>query len=1014
MVEENINIKFKANTSQINKILRQLQVLQTRIKNLSKDMTKFNGALKNIGSRFATVNKKTSGLTKRFQSQGKMIKTTRKAVSRLNSEYRKVNKTTKSGTAASNKMGSSIGLTGFQFGFLGGMALLAGDRLKTFFVDIVRTGVEDLGAMNRAVVQSGINLEGFLGGSLGEFDAVSDRIKNLQDDFGEFTRAEVAQAFEQIGRAVGDEVSVDDIEEITESLLKIARIDKTGGAGLAKTAVDLKRVMTQFGISAEGLDEFLDKMVNTNQQGAIELNQLVSSLGFAGAQAQRFGVDINETLALTGFVFEKSGRKAGAAGRTFGNILDKLASTAVGTNPVLKGLGINILDSAGDFNKFSTILEESRVVFARLKAEGKGQIFESALLEEFGFDKTAARGFLSLVQATDEELQNLIKGVKKEGTADLLNEAIGAGADIKLKTFENSIRNLKGEFAVGLIPAIEAFTAAIKEFTNDKEFIAILKEFGVGIGGTLTAALQVAVPIIKVFTNLLKGNAPVVHALATATVVLGAALLGLGTIFLTLGAFFSLVRIHENLIKRSKDTATATNFAARAYARLINVVKGVGGALKSLATKLAKVGIKGLKTVATTITKNLIPSFQQLFTTIRGAIFAPVINALKGLVAQFAAFGASAGAFFGSAFSTISAAFVSGGVALRNALIRLGVIFFFAGGAAGAIFGSAFTAASSAVMGAGRWIVAALARILFAFGIGGSLAGLGFGLSFTGTSSVAMARPGWIARVIASIGTKLSLGAAAIGAFFGGIFTAVSGGIMAAAGWVKALILRLALFLGIGGSGAGVTFASGFITTSSLTMARGGWIARIMARLGGIFGISGAAMGTAFGTAFGVAAALALVTIILSGIDIMIEAISGGSPLRSITEGILGKGKGFSVRDAIGIPQQGTSLIGSAIGRPLTPEEAAAQQQRQQDFGQGGLFGTGFKIPGGQNITRPQSSLGPSTTNSNNVVNNDIVINPNIVFNNNVDFDKEDFIREINEEIAKDLQDRLGGQFNFG
>ncbi len=1014
MVEENINIKFKANTSQITKILRQLRVLQTRIKNLSKDMTKFNSALKNVGSRFSTVNKKTAGLTKKFQSQGKMIKTTRKAVSRLNQEYRKVNKTTKSGTAASNKMGSSIGLTGFQFGFLGGMALLAGDRLKTFFVDIVRTGVEDLGAMNRAVVQSGINIEGFLGGSLGEFDAVSDRIKGLQDDFGEFTRAEVAQAFEQIGRAVGEEVSVDDIEEITESLLKIARIDKTGGAGLAKTAVDLKRVMTQFGISAAGLDEFLDKMVNTNQQGAIELNQLVSSLGFAGAQAQRFGVDINETLALTGFVFEKSGRKAGAAGRTFGNILDKLASTAVGTNPVLKGLGINILDSAGNFNQFSKIIEESRVVFARLKAEGKGQIFESALLEEFGFDKTAARGFLSLVQATKEELAALVTEVEKQGTADLLTQAIGEGADIKLKTFENSIRNLKGEFAVGLIPAVEAFTAAVKEFTSDKEFIAILKEFGTGIGNTLTAALNVAVPIIKLFTDLLKNNAPVVHALATATVVLGAALLGLGTIFLTLGAFFSLVRIHENLIKRSKDTATATNFAARAYSRLITKVKEVGAEMLKLAKRIGKLGLDGLKGIAKVISKTLIPQFQQLFTTIRGATFAPIINALKGLVARFAVFGAGAGALFGGAFSSASAAIIGGGRALLGVLAKLAGVFFFAGGVAGALFGSAWTIASGAVMGALGWLSNLFVRLALAMGFGGSLSGLGFGLSFTGTSGATMKQGGWLTSVITSIGTKLSIAAAAIGAFFGGIFTAVSGGIMAAGAWIKRIILRLGLLLGIGGGITGITFATAFTATSSLGMTKAGWIARVTAKLGALMGVSGAAVGTAFGVAFGVAAALALVTIILSGIDVMIEAISGGSPLRSITESILGKGKGFSVRDAIGIPQQGTSLFQSATGQGLSPEEAAAQRQRQNDFGQGGLFGTGFKIPGGSNIARPQASLTPSVNNSNNVINNDIVINPNIVFNNSVDFDKEEFIKEINEEMAADLQKKFGGLFTLG
>ena len=572
MVEENINIKFRANAAQLTKIIKQLKTLQTKINSLSKNMTKFNTTLKRVGDRFGTTTKKSSALNKQFRKQDKEIKAIRKSLERLTGSHRKYAGASKKATTQTGRMGSSIGLTGFQFGFLGGMALLAGDRLKTFFVDIVRDGIEDLENMNRAIVQSGINLQAFLGGNFDEFDAVSDRIKDIQDDFGEFTTGEVASAFEQIGRAVGENVSIEDIEAITRQLLTISRIDKTAGPGLAKVAVDMKRVMTQFGITADGLDQFVDKLVNTNQQGAIELGQLVSSLGFAGAQAQRFGVGLNETLALTGFVFEKSGRKAGAAGRTFGNILDKLASTQVATNQTLKDMGIHILDASGNFNEFNVIVDQSRRAFAKLKSEGKGQIFESALLEEFGFDKTAARGYLSLVQAEKSEIDALIREVEKEGTATILSAAIGEGAGVKLKTFENEIRNLKLEFAVGLVPALQSFTEAVKEFTGDKEFVRVLQEFSAGMGETIKSILDVAVPILKFFGDILKSNTPLVKALAAATVVLTGALTGLGVIFLVLGAMFSMIRIHENLIIRGTANATSTNFLARAYARLVGAM----------------------------------------------------------------------------------------------------------------------------------------------------------------------------------------------------------------------------------------------------------------------------------------------------------------------------------------------------------------------------------------------------------------------------------------------------------
>lgn len=567
-----INVKFTVSAGALKRMFEQLRRLQTKIRTMSKGMTQLNTNFKRLGARFDTTNNKVKKFSSSLKKQSDNQERTRRSMQKLVGQTNKYNKSVNTAGRNTGRAGSSIGLTGFQFGFLGGMALLAGDRLKSFFTDIVRDGISDLDSLNRAVVQSGISLENFLGGDLSEFDVVSDRIKKLQTQFGEFTLGETAGAFEQIGRAVGEDVGLDDIERITKALLVIARIDKTGGAGLPKTAVDLKRVMTQFGIGADGLDLFLDKMVNTNQQGAIELNQLVSSLGFAGAQAQRFGVNINETLALTGFIFEKSGRKAGAAGRTFGNILDKIASVAVATNSTIKNMGINILDAAGNYNEFSQIVDEARVAFARMRAEGKGQIFETALLQEFGFDKTAARGFLSLVQASNAELQALISEVSKPGTANQLSDAIGAGAEIQLKSFENEVRNLKIEFASGLVPAIKEFTAATQVFTKDEGFVNVLRQFGTGIGETLVGALNAIVPVLKVFGNILKDNPVLIKAMATATVGLIGALTALGVTFLALGSFFSIIRIHENLIKRSRELATSTNIAARTYSRFITIL----------------------------------------------------------------------------------------------------------------------------------------------------------------------------------------------------------------------------------------------------------------------------------------------------------------------------------------------------------------------------------------------------------------------------------------------------------
>ena len=840
MVDENINVKFRANASQLTKVIKQLKALQTKVKSMSKDMTKFNTTIKAINSRFSTTTKRTTALNKKFADQSRRVQGVRSAMDRLKKKTDEYNRASRKTGDVSKRTGSSIGLTGFQFGFLGGMASLASDRLRTFFEDIVSEGIDDLDAMNRAAVQSGISLQNFLGGDLSEFNAVTDRVKELQQSFGEFTRADVANAFEQIGRAVSKDVSVNDIEHITKALLTIARIDKTGGAGLSKTSIDLKRVMTQFGITASGLDVFLDKLVNTNQQGAIELNQLVSSLGFAGAQAQRFGVNIDETLALTGFIFEKSGRKAGAAGRTFGNILDKLASVATATNPKIKSLGINILDSKGNFNKFSDIIDEARKAFAKLKAEGKGQIFRSAVFEEFGFDKTAASGFLNLVNTSDKELRSLIAGIKTPGTAEALNKSIGQGAAIKLKTFENEIRNLKDDFASGLIPAIESFTKVVKSFTQDKEFVNVLKEFGKAVGDTLIVGLKLAVPVLKFFGDVLKNNTPIVRALAASVTILAGALSGLGITFLLLGAFFSLVRIHENLIARGRQLATTTNFIARQYVKLNDAVVKAGSSLANAFRGLSSKIIGGLS------------------------------SGLNRIVPIFLAAGAKAGLFFGAAFNILANAFIGAGAWIKKLFISIGSKFLVAGSAIGTAFGTAWTAASSTVMSALGWLQGVFNKMLVKMGFQGGI----------------------------------------LGTTFGTAWTAMSSAVIRAAGWLTALWSKLAIRMGVGGVLGGTAFGAGWVTNSTIVMAAKGWWASLSTKLNFSSSLAGLSAGTIFGTAFISTLAIA----IAGAADVIIENFTGFSFVRSITSAIFG-GKGFSVRDILGLPLQGDPIFGSTKGK---------------------------------------------------------------------------------------------------
>ncbi len=119
----------------------------------------------------------------------------------------------------------------------------------------------------------------------------------------------------------------------------------------------------------------------------------------------------------------------------------------------------------------------------------------------------------------------------------------------------------------------------------------------------------------------------------------------------------------------------------------------------------------------------------------------------------------------------------------------------------------------------------------------------------------------------------------------------------------------------------GGVFAGFFQLISNTAIKAGGWIASALglgspAAKGAA--LAGSRMGTIFGLSFAGAASVAIIAIgaaILAGaIDIMMENVSGQSFVRSLTEKLLGKGKGMSVKDILGINEyKGADLSGQGI-----------------------------------------------------------------------------------------------------
>jgi len=311
------------------------------------------------------------------------------------------------------------------------------------------------------------------------------------------------------------------------------------------------------------------------------------------------------------------------------------------------------------------------------------------------------------------------------------------------------------------------------------------------MGDTLIRGLNLVIPPLKFFSNILKNNASLVKFLATATTVLVGALIAMGIIFLVAGSIAMLISVYQKLMEKSALLRGATMFLSKTF--------------KGLLISIKKVAV------------GMVNAFRGVGRKIVGGI----TSGLKFLIPKFIAIGARAGLFFGAAFNILANAFIGAGAWLKRLAIKLAGIFVAMGVSAGGAFGGAFTAASRAIMSAGAWITTMLAVIAVKLGLGGAVSGVAFGTGFTASSAITMKSGAWISGVIASISVRFAAFGAAIGAAFGAVWTTSARLIMIAGGWISVIMTKIAIASRLGGTLAGASFGTAFIIAAAAILSVG-------------------------------------------------------------------------------------------------------------------------------------------------------------------------------------------------
>lgn len=282
-------------------------------------------------------------------------------------------------------------------------------------------------------------VEAISGASGSQLEALRDKAKEMGAST-KFTATESAEALKYMGMAGWD------TQQMLAGLPGVVNLAAASGEDLAMTSDIVTDGLSAFGLQAEEATHFADVLAAASTGANTNVAMLGQTFKYAAPVAGALGYSLEDT-ALAAGLMANAGIKASTAGTTLRSAMTNMANPTKKMKGAMDDLGLSLTDSNGEMKDLDTVLRETRTAFAGLTEEQKA----SSAAQIFG--KEAMSGMLAVINATDEEYEELSKSI---------NNADGASEKMR-KTMED---NLQGAFT-NLGSAMEGFKIALFENVNN-------------------------------------------------------------------------------------------------------------------------------------------------------------------------------------------------------------------------------------------------------------------------------------------------------------------------------------------------------------------------------------------------------------------------------------------------------------------------------------------------------------------------------------------------------------------
>ncbi|UZS00270.1 phage tail tape measure protein [Chondrinema litorale] len=331
-----------------------------------------------------------------------------------------------------------------------------------------------LAALGYTSVKAGGDFQEAMNKVRADSQATAEEISKLTSEareLGRQTSFSATEAAEGIDVLAKNGLSVSDIlNGAAGASLNLA--EATGGelAGAADIATD---VMQNFGKKAEDLSKIVDGITGVTVKSKFGIDDYRLALAQAGGVAGKLGVEIedfNTAIAATASSFA-SGSDAGTSFKTF---LTRLVPSSKQAADLMKTLGLEFFDSAGNMKNLAEISQELKEGFSGLSDEQRNNaastIFgNDALRTALSLADQGAEGFNKLAENIGKVSASKQAGIRLEGFNGAIKQFQSVLESVQITIANSGILDFAEKLvrgATSALRAIDTINPAILKFAT--------------------------------------------------------------------------------------------------------------------------------------------------------------------------------------------------------------------------------------------------------------------------------------------------------------------------------------------------------------------------------------------------------------------------------------------------------------------------------------------------------------------------------------------------------------------